>query len=280
LHMDREQLIHRIFDDMIDWIISDQSSAKNSGLKGRRPNTKELTDVLRGRMREAGIDFEGFVLDSILAENIEAIKSIRMRIDEISPDAILTVERGGVFLADAVTQNDQGLEQITHRLPKGPKDERTTHIEARIRQLIAEGKTKFVLVDFYMGGGASKEFINMYRNILQDHPEVRFESIWMREQHGFERNTENGLGLEAFKGTPEDLKHAITQTVVTTQFVLGDDMKIVFDPNSQKPISIFDRRGRVIQQIPVGTPDPRTGKPTKSTREILLLLLDGVHFPE
>ena len=279
LHMDREQLIHRIFDDMVDWMISDQTSSEKSGLKGRRPNTRELTDILRGRMRAAGLDFEGFVLDSILTANIEAIRSIRRRIDDVSPDAILTVERGGVFLADAITQSDQGLERITHRLPKGPKGERTPHVETRIRQLIAAGKKNFVLVDFYMGGGASREFMNMYRNILLDHPEVRFESIWMREQHGFERNTENGLGLEAFKGTPEDLEHAVTQTAVTTRFVLGDDMNVIFDPDSQKPIIIFDRKGDVIQQIPPGTPDPRTGKPTKNTREILLLLLDGVQFP-
>lgn len=65
----------------------------------------------------------------------------------------------------------------------------------------------------------------------------------------------------------------VTQAPV--DIVLGDDMPSVLANDSKAPVRIFDKQGRVVAVIPVGTPDPQTGKPMDNTREIVRRLMQG-----
>jgi len=65
----------------------------------------------------------------------------------------------------------------------------------------------------------------------------------------------------------------VTQAPV--DIVLGDDMPSVLANDSKAPARIFDDQGRVGPVIPVGTPDPETGKPIDDTREIVRRLMQG-----
>jgi hypothetical protein len=62
---------------------------------------------------------------------------------------------------------------------------------------------------------------------------------------------------------------------VPVDIVLGDDMPSALDPSSTKPVRIFDRQGRVVREIPVGTPDPETGEPLQHTVDIVRRLMQG-----
>jgi hypothetical protein len=93
----------------------------------------------------------------------------------------------------------------------------------------------------------------------------------------FRRESET-VTLPAIRGNAENLS-IIRQAQFPVGVVLGDDMDIVFDPASREPIRIFDRTGRVVQEIPVGTRDPITGEKLETTRDILIRLMQGVQFP-
>ncbi len=254
------------------------------GYRGRRPGATRLVDILRGRAKERGVDLDGFVLRAALEENIGALATIRERLRTIQPDSILAVEKGGVFLADALAHGSPDIQGRVTRVPKADDNSRAPHMEAAIRDQIVNGeKTSFAIVDFYMGGGAAGEFLHMIGRILDDHPHVRFEIIWMRERHGFERLgdaiEDPGVRLLPFHETPDQLRGRVQQTSVDVRVVLGDDMKVVFGKSDTDVITIVDRYGRIIQQIPVGTRDPETGEPL-SARQILIRLLNGVEFAE
>ncbi len=254
------------------------------GYTGRRPGAKRLVDLMRGMAKDRGVDLDGFVMHAALEENIGAIAAIRERLCAVEPDSIIAVERGGAFLADALAHGNPEIRARITSVPKAEDGSRSPNMEAAIRDQIVNGKkTKFVIVDFYMGGGAAGEFLKMAERILADHPQARFEIIWMREQHGFERHgdleTDPGVQLLPFHETPERLRGRVEQTPVNVRLVLGDDMAVVFGKSKTDAITIVDRHGRVVQTIPVGTPDPKTGEPLDA-RQIVIRLLNGVKFPE
>lgn len=151
------------------------------------------------------------------------------------------------------------------------------------------------------------ELRKMFRDILRDHPHVEFEVIWMRETDGFERvvhritrkDLEQGVAFTAevsvvngrlrirdrsagvvvprLKGTEDNAAH-VRATQFPVDVVLGDDMRAVLSRSPTEPIRIFDRSGRIVQEIPVGTPDPVTGAPLPNTREIMIRLMQGYKF--
>jgi hypothetical protein len=194
---------------------------------------------------------------------------------------------------------------------------RTPHLEAEIRRRITElGQSKFALVDFYMGGVFAKELQPMLAHILKDHPHVQIEVLWMRETYGFERllarpatsdwaglvaaleaagveglaasgvvRLENGnvlIGLEwpaVVVPPPKGRMPGVRVEEFPVDLVLGDDLRSVMDPTSTRPVRIADRTGRIVQTIPVGTPDPETGQPLMNTRAIVVRLMQGARFP-
>jgi hypothetical protein len=84
--------------------------------------------------------------------------------------------------------------------------------------------------------------------------------------------------LPKVKGTEALPSGVVTEFPVDV--VLGDDMKRVLDRSPTLPIQIFDKDGNIVQTIPVGTPDPDTGRPLANAREILVRLMQGVEFPK
>jgi hypothetical protein len=280
-------LTDKIFNDMVDWIIQEGAKVEQPRYKGRRPATEALVDALRERRAMADTDLKGHVLASVLEENIEAVRQIRERIAELQPDAVFGVKRGGAFLIDVLATGDADLTQISAQTEKHKSGKRTLDLEARIRAAIEKGQRSFVIVDYYMGGHAASEFIDMYRRIIDSERDLdlRFESIWMRERFGYERNEVDQSGerfahgrLEPQTEVAEDLVGKVHQTVVPVTYVLGDDMKMIFNPKSTDPIVIFDSRGQVVQRIPVGTPHPATGQPLMTPAQILIALMQGYRF--
>jgi hypothetical protein len=83
--------------------------------------------------------------------------------------------------------------------------------------------------------------------------------------------------LPALKGT-ETIGSQARVTQFPVDMVLGDDMRAVLDRSPNRPIEIFDREGNIVQRIPVGTPDPDTGQPLKTTRDIMVRLMQGAKF--
>ena len=265
---------------IIDWI---QKEGKKSPAKpgeelkpwakvdiGRRATANDMVKkLLRG-----GGQLEGFVMDVILSENIQAIKAMRARIAEIKPDAVLAVEKGGVFLSDVLVHQDSALGAILHRVPKGPKSERIHFLEPQIRKLIKAGKRDFVVADIYMGGGFSNELMKMYKRILSEFPDSSFESLWLREKFGFERNTVGGPSLPPLSSSGAKFR----ETAWTVRWALGDDMNMVFDQGSRGPIRIFNREGKVVQEITLPVADPMTGMILNTPREVMIRLMRGVKF--
>jgi hypothetical protein len=67
-------------------------------------------------------------------------------------------------------------------------------------------------------------------------------------------------------------------TAWPVEMVLGDDMRAVLDRSPTEPVRIIDRSGRVVREIPPGTPDPVTGEPLPDTRAIMVRLMEGFRF--
>jgi adenine/guanine phosphoribosyltransferase-like PRPP-binding protein len=286
---------------------------------GRRYEAQEVIDSLRNRIRAGKLprygDLEGAVADIIVEQNAVAIQQMRDHLRATKPDAVLAVERGGAFLGGVLSREQSDFPPFyaepkhVERSPSGKEIvRRTPNLQTRILALIEQGQSRFAIVDFYMGGGFAGELLDMLVEIHTQYPHVEFDVMWMRETRGFERITSRitrrhleegvtftgtvrivggraqfqrrsaGVFLPELKGTADHIPQ-IRATQFPVDIVLGDDMRTVFDPSSQRPVRIVDRQGRLVQEIPVGTPDPVTGVPLKNTREILIRLMEGVTFP-
>lgn len=251
------------------------------GYSGRRPGAKMQVDVMRAMAKEQGVDLDGFLMQFAVEQNASAISKMREHLRVVNPDAIIAVERGGVFLADVLAHGDPALRKRINAVPKGDDKSRAPFMEQAIRAHLAGGKkTSFVIVDFYMGGGASGEFMKMAERILANYPQAKFELVWLREEHGFERHGPNrtGIVLPPLRETPAAMQEHFTQTPLNVRLVLGDDMKVVFNESATDVITIIDRHGRVAQKIRVGTLDPETGE-RLDARGIVIRLMNGVKFP-
>jgi hypothetical protein len=84
--------------------------------------------------------------------------------------------------------------------------------------------------------------------------------------------------LPGIAGTPQNVDHA-RAAQGPTAVVFGDGTRTVFDPDSPHPLRIVDSDGRLLQTIPVGAIDPETGERLRSTREIVIRLMQGAKFP-
>ncbi len=256
-----------------------------------------LRDEVKGsHLKPLYGDLEGYVLQGVLEENVAAIGKMReFFLDDVglrnSPTAreqtaILTVMKGGVFLGEVLAHNDPILDAAIHPIGKGEKGERTTYLEPMIHEMIKQGKTKFFVADFYMGGSAANEFNNMYQRILErypitDYPDLQFQSVWMREKRGFERlSPEGSLVIRALTGLPPDAETRILSPFVThATVVLGDDMRAVtLLERPDLPIRIFDRTGKVVAVVRPPMPDPENpGQMLNNTRQILISLMRGAN---
>lgn len=189
----------------------------SEGLHGRRPASRETKWIARGEIEAPGTSdrLEGMFERSILQQNIEAMEQVRQFISAFKPDLVLGVERGGAFLIESL-----GPGFPTRTVPKAPdlkgrkkplgefeqpkpegfegvQGQRGPHLVKAIMDAIGDGSQdsyRFVVVDVIMGGGGIADIRrNVFDKVMERLPEhvrskVRFESIWLREQHGFERS--------------------------------------------------------------------------------------------
>ncbi|WP_372658915.1 hypothetical protein [Hydrogenophaga sp.] len=257
-------------------------------------------------------DLDGLVDELAVELNALAIGQMREHLLARRPDAVLGVERGGALLAEVLSRGVAGFPETavvakSVQPREGQPDlvQRTPLLEAEIRRRLETlGQSHFAIVDFYMGGIFAGELRSMIAAIVRDHPDATFEVVWLRETQGFERvvvrptlqdlaqgvaltgrvvfrngrlvieNPSPMVTLPPLAGTDPALPQLRAHDV-PVDVVLGDDMPSVLTPSSTAPIRIFDRQGRVVRVIPVGTPDPVTGEPLRSTRDILLRLMQG-----
>lgn len=281
------------------------------GISGRRIDAQEIIDSLRNRVRDGRPprygELDGLVDELAVTLNALAIAHMRDHLRAARPDAVLAVERGGALLAEALSRDTPDFPDTVTMAKSGPpgREQRTPLLEAEIRRRItALGQSRFAIVDFYMGGVFAGELRAMVARIARDHPQVQVDVVWMRETHGFERTVTRptledlaqGVALTGrvvwrdgrivietdspmvtvppLRGTDPDLPQ-LRATEVPVDVVLGDDMPSVLDRASTAPIRVFDHQGRVVRVIPVGTPDPVTGQPLRSTRDIMVRLMQG-----
>ncbi|MGH7943746.1 MAG: hypothetical protein ACREF9_01850 [Opitutaceae bacterium] len=270
--------------------------------------------VREGRPPRFG-DLEGLVSDIVMEQNAIAVQQMREHIAGSRPDAVLGVERGGAFLAEVLARGAEDFppsvpiaKHVEPRAGRPDLVQRIPNLESEIRRRITdERQSRFAIVDFYMGGVFAGELQRMFADILRDHPHAQFEVLWMRETFGFEKavvrptrqdleegiaftgiveivngrmtilEASPGVTLPPLKGTGQNIPQ-VRATHFPVDVVLGDDMRAVLDQSPTVPIRIFDRDGRIVQEIPVGTPDPETGEPLRTTKEIMIRLMQGARF--
>jgi hypothetical protein len=257
---------------------------QNPGSRNQTRN--ETLSQLRTMDENSPPEFEGYILDSILEENREAFRTIKSLLAKEPPDVLMAMERGGAFLGDVLSHNNEELTSKLHKIEKGtdpnpdPNKKLRFNPEAfksAIRTQIGSGKKSFALVDAYMGGRFAAELRDhVIKPLLTEFGQgkIKFYLFWLRETFGFEQadadKKERGLTLRKPQGTISE-KSPYAQDVktvhVNVRVVLGDDMSMVFDPNSQQPFHIFDAEGNIIKTI-----QPEKGE---TSRDTLIKLLNG-----
>ena len=307
--------------------------------QGRRLDAKEIIEALRDRVRKHPFaDLEGMVSTQSLEENIIAVEDMRAQIHEIAPDAVLSVQRGGAFLAEVLAHGDPNfpqsipVEKAIVQENGNEVERRVPNIEAAIRAGLENGQRTFVIVDFYMGGHFAEELENMAIRLsgLPNADGLKIHTMWLRETHGYDvlaggavepgeplpritrEHLNEGVTFVAGRGTRELVGLALADTraffrAVSSEspavtlpvikgnadnlpvlqvwhypvgIVLGDDMDTVFDPDSTRPIKLFDRDGNVTHVIKPGMriPGAETGI-FRNTRDIVLHLMTGGKLP-
>jgi hypothetical protein len=213
-------------------------------------------------------ELEGYVLDTLLAENQRAFADLIATLREENPDIIIGMEQGGAFLVDVIRASDPTLASKVRHVPVF-KNERGEKFDAAKQQeafLAAIGSgTRVAIVDSYMGGTtASALRDNVLLPLARSNADLNFDVHWMRETFGFEANGTVGT----LRGQPNARSPGgsqIKQDARQMKLVLGDDMEIVYSPNSQEPITLFDSTGRIVRVEYPG--------PGETTRDVLIRMM-------
>lgn len=191
---------------------------REEGFHGRRPASRETARTARGETEVEVIPgtsgkLEGMLERGILEQNIAAMEQVRSFIRDFDPDLVLGVQRGGAFLLESLgpgfrtkavpktpTEGKKNLSEFEQPKPAGFEKvagTRAPHLVKAIMEAIGDGSKdsyRFVVLDVMMGGLAIGDIRrNVFDKVMQPLPEhvrakVKFESIWLREQHGFERS--------------------------------------------------------------------------------------------
>lgn len=235
-----------------------------------RAERQDVIGTLRTPHNAERGELEGFVLDTVLAENQRAFAELVATLHTENPDVIVGMERGGAFLADVVGSGDAELGPRVRHMPvhldaEGKKFDGPA-MQAEFQALIdQEGASRIAIVDSYMGGttaGALRDQVLL--PLARANPGVRVDVHWMRETLGFEAGgTMGALRGVPRRGSPGGAQIEVDQRQM--RLVLGDDMEIVYTPDSREPITIFDRDGRIVR-----AEYPRPGE---TTRDVLIRLL-------
>ena len=255
--------------NLLRWIAS---SLKSKGVsKGIRSVVLSKLRNFEGRPLP---EYEGFILDEILQENIVAFNRLREVMVQNSPDYVFALEKGGVFVGEVLTKNTP----LANRLVRVSKAPHPLGIEkgrfdpepfiVMIQQKIDSGAKKIAITDSYMGGRFARELRdNILIPLIRKNPDIQFETYFIRETFGFEYFSAGGLVLESIRGTIKPTFPYSTNVknyISSTTLVLGDDMNIIYK-FSKRPITIFDSAGNI----------EKIYNPEQSTRELLIDLLTG-----
>ena len=188
-----------------------------------------------------------------------------------NPDIIVGMEQGGAFLADVIAAGDPALARRVRHMPvhKTPAGEKFDgpQMQAEFQRLIDGGARRIAIVDSYMGGTTASALRDDVLGPLArraGNSGVDFYTHWLRETFGFRAGGTMGelRGLANPRSPGGSQLHSDQRLV---RLVLGDDMQIVYNPNSHEPITLFDSAGRITR-----VEYPRPGE---TTRDVLIRLL-------
>jgi hypothetical protein len=255
----------------------------------REAESNEVAGALRdAHPADRPPEFEGFVLDSVLRENQQAIANMRRNLHQMNPDVIVGIERGGVFFVEALALGDpvlagkvrtmrEHLNPDPNGRTRGAKFDAAAQ-QAEFQALIDQGANRIVVVDALMGGHTGRALLNqVFIPLAERNPNVHFETYWIRETMGYEVLRGGGVEPSGTDFNPlrsmRQRYRAVADRISMTRMervrmVLGDDMEIIFTPGAGEPIRIFDAEGRVTEVF-----RPRPGQ---TTRDVLIALMNGV----
>jgi hypothetical protein len=244
-------------------------------LKTNNAKRNEVLEMLRTPNDGKPGPLEGHVLDTALQENQAAIRDIVQALHDNPPDVIVGMKRGGAFLTDVLAEADPALagkvrEMDVHKAvgdaAKKGKFEQDA-MQQEFEALIQGGAKKIAIVDTYMGGRTASSLRDqVMKPLAEKYPDVKFEVHWLREQMG--------LPDQKLRGTIDTGRKGATQIQAVehpVRMAIGDDMTMVFDPTSTKPITIFDKDGNIVKVF-----EP---KPGQTSRDVLIELLTGQQTP-
>lgn len=230
--------------------------------------------------------YGSFVLEEILDKNREAYASLRAAMLEKSPDVVIGMERGGALAGETIVRGTP-LESRFFPLPKTVDPDGKYRFDPSAVLDFVQGKisvakaenarlgfpdkqVRIAFTDSFFGGRFAHELKQeVVRRLVQrqENVNVYFESYWIRERFGFEKQTAEGLVPLVDKNSlrfPAGLPYASKYDVhlADAPFVLGDDVDLFFD-GSAAPLFLFDNQGKVTKII----------RPQKTSREALIELL-------
>jgi adenine/guanine phosphoribosyltransferase-like PRPP-binding protein len=221
---------------------------------------------------------EGYIPQSMLNENRQAIVALRDQLTSSSPDAIVGMERGGALLADIVAAGHPDLAGKIRKMPvikaeppapgKQAKSKFAPEMAAQFEALVANGAKKIAIIDYYMGGTTASSLSKLLRDHFSD-PKfagVTIEVRWIRESLGF---ADSGGVLGDLRGTPDPGQKGAgmySQTAIDVKLVIGDDMESALTSDPSRPLRVFDDNGNVVQTL--------TTSPDRTTRDLVIELLN------
>jgi hypothetical protein len=211
--------------------------------EGRRLDAKQIIEALRNRVRKGPFaDLEGLIAARSLVENILAVQQMRDDIRQIAPDAVISVQRGGAFVAEVLGHGSADF-PASIAVPKavsveGDKrvERRWPNIEAAIVERMRQGQRKFVIVDVYMGGHFLEELRAMAGRLrgMEGGEDIEIHTMWLRETHGYDE-------LVTPHQSAEHPSRKVTREMLTAgvAVVAGERTQAMIDADLPDPVALL-----------------------------------------
>jgi hypothetical protein len=236
--------------------------------RGERDQALQLRGgVQESNARYGHVDWQTCIYRPVLDANRARFHEMARNIAEFKPDAIIGLQRGGVFVAEVLGQTDASLQgKITNIDKLGDANDQHTananQIADEIERRINEKQTKFVVVDISMSGSFQRNLNKKLKVLVSKYPEVNIQTHWLRETIGLAAGEITGGSA-----TVQDIASGLSVHDYPLRFVLGDDAGQILEGGKHEALHIFDHEGVITNRVaPHGE---------ETARDLLVSLLSG-----
>ncbi|MEH2194478.1 MAG: DUF4157 domain-containing protein [Nostoc sp.] len=273
-----------------DWLKKQFNSFEPGLLDTELNKRKQTYDEIRGEDK-TWTELQGVIYAPFIEDNQKAINKLQEKMKDCR--YLLSLERGGSFLADQLTKGNkipsQKIEkrlltreeviQLNAKTDKNYKVQQQYDLKAKIREIMEGQKNENITIaiaETLVGGGSRNALVQTANEILEtnEYPNLKFKLLLLQQTIHTEDEGEGIVRQGVTKVSGITKANQIQLVTASTRYILGEDVGYQLAKSgktSNKPVIVFQGTEATLVAYQI-TPEGET-----TARDIIIDLNAGLY---